>query len=198
MAARADAQPDLVARGEYLTRAADCASCHTAPGGTPFAGGRAFTLPVRRDLFAQHHAGQGRPASAPTATTTGSACCTTGVGRGGKHLYPAMPYAVLHANDARRRAGDQGLSVEPARRCKSKVPGRTGCAFPSTSAGEWSSGTWSTIPINASSPTAANPRTYNRGAYLVEALGHCGECHTPRNFMMGLKEQRRSSPARSS
>ena len=45
MAARADAQADLVARGEYLTRAADCEACHTAPGGQPFAGGRAFVLP---------------------------------------------------------------------------------------------------------------------------------------------------------
>src|ERR1700722_9512179 len=43
--AQADAQSDLIARGEYLTRAADCQACHTAPGGQPFAGGLAFVLP---------------------------------------------------------------------------------------------------------------------------------------------------------
>ena len=45
LAARADARADLIAQGQYVTRAADCEACHTAPGGQPFAGGRAFVLP---------------------------------------------------------------------------------------------------------------------------------------------------------
>ena len=47
LAAQADAPPDLIARGQYLTRAADCEACHTMPGGQPFAGGRAFQLALR-------------------------------------------------------------------------------------------------------------------------------------------------------
>ena len=51
------ANADLVARGEYLTRAADCAACHTAPGGKPFAGGGALqAADDRHDLLDQHHA----------------------------------------------------------------------------------------------------------------------------------------------
>ena len=52
------ASADLVKRGEYLTHAADCQACHTAPGSAPFAGGLAFQHAVRDDLFHQHHAGQ--------------------------------------------------------------------------------------------------------------------------------------------
>jgi len=87
---------------EYVTRAADCQACHTAPGGTPFAGVRAFTLPFGV-LYS--------PNITPDQATGISAysdeewlrMLQDGVGRGGKHLYPAMPcatYTLMTREDA--------------------------------------------------------------------------------------------------
>ncbi|HTJ65399.1 MAG TPA: c-type cytochrome, partial [Alphaproteobacteria bacterium] len=90
LSARAD---DLIAKGEYLMRAADCASCHTAPGGKLFAGGRAFVLPQMGTVYSPN-------ITPDTATGIGNytdedfvRAVRTGVAPGGKHLYPAMPYA---------------------------------------------------------------------------------------------------------
>src|SRR6185437_8778156 len=86
------ADADLVARGEYLTRAADCAACHTAPGGKPFAGGLAFKLPMIGTIYSTN---------ITPDTETGIGAWTdedfvralhNGIGRDGKRLYPAFPY----------------------------------------------------------------------------------------------------------
>src|SRR6185436_16552011 len=86
------ANADLIARGEYLTRAADCAACHTAPGGKPFAGGLAFKLPMIGTLYSTN---------LTPDTETGIGAWTdedfvralhNGIGRDGKRLYPAFPY----------------------------------------------------------------------------------------------------------
>ena len=97
-------------------KAADCMVCHTTPGGKEYAGGLGFQAAVRHALFDQHHAGQGhrhRQLQRP------------GFSQRGPARHPPRRRAalsghalhVLHLHDRRRRAGDQGLSVQPARRC---------------------------------------------------------------------------------
>ncbi|MEA2739553.1 MAG: hypothetical protein QOH05_2860, partial [Acetobacteraceae bacterium] len=102
VAARADAASDLVARGAYLTRAADCASCHTIPNGTPFAGGRSFALPFGV-LYSPNITPDKANGIAGYTDDEWVRMLHDGVGRGGKHLYPAMPYpeyTQMTRNDA--------------------------------------------------------------------------------------------------
>src|SRR6516162_5302306 len=82
---------DLVTRGEYLTRAADCEACHTAPGGKPFAGGLPFKLPMIGTIYSTN---------ITPDRETGIGACTDaeflkalhqGIGLGGKHQYPVFP-----------------------------------------------------------------------------------------------------------
>ena len=91
----------LVAKGEYLTKAADCAACHTAPGGEPFAGGRAFQLPFgtiySTNITPDREAGIGQWSDAEFVRAL-----HRGIGRSGEDLYPAFPYtayALLSTDD---------------------------------------------------------------------------------------------------
>jgi hypothetical protein len=82
---------DLVMRGEYLTRAADCIACHTAPGGKPFAGGMAFPLPFG-SLYSTNITPDKDTGIGAWSDEDFVKALHEGVGRDGKHLYPAFPY----------------------------------------------------------------------------------------------------------
>ena len=82
---------DMVARGEYLTRAADCVACHTAPGGKPFAGGMAFPLPFG-SLYSTNITPDMDTGIGAWSDEDFVKALHEGVGSDGKHLYPAFPY----------------------------------------------------------------------------------------------------------
>jgi Cytochrome c len=84
---------DLVMRGEYLTRAADCIACHTAPGGKPFAGGMAFPLPFG-SLYSTNITPDKDTGIGAWSDEDFVKALHEGVGRDGKHLYPAFPYTA--------------------------------------------------------------------------------------------------------
>jgi mono/diheme cytochrome c family protein len=180
LAARAD---DTIAHGAYLARAADCVACHTAPGGQDFAGGRAFQLP-----FGVIYA----PNITPDATGIAGysdddwvRVMHDGVARGGKHLYPAMPYPsyTQMSRDDALAIKAYLMSLAPVR---ATVPANT-LRFPFNQ--RWGMAAWNLLnnPNQRFQPDTTKSADYNRGAYLVNALGHCGECHTPRNLTQGLK-----------
>lgn len=179
----ASAQNDQVARGEYLAKAADCVACHTAPGGTPFAGGRAFKLPFGV-LYSPNITPDEKTGIGGYSDEAWLAMLHKGVGRAG-HLYPAMPYASYTA-----MTDDDALAIKAyltsLKPVAGKVPDNT-IGFPFNQ--RWGLVFWNLFnnPDRRFAPTPNQSETYNRGAYLVNVLGHCGECHTPRNFMMGLK-----------
>jgi mono/diheme cytochrome c family protein len=187
VASGAHADDAIVAKGEYLVRAADCASCHTVPGGHLFAGGRAFTLPGMGTLYSPNITPDPKTGIGGYSDDDWVSMLHKGVGRGGKHLYPAMPYASYT-----KLSRDDALAIkaylftlkpventQPANKMKFPFDQR------------WGMMAWNVV--NASDrrfePDAAKPAAWNRGAYLVEALGHCGECHTPRNFTQGLSSK---------
>jgi mono/diheme cytochrome c family protein len=178
----------LVERGEYLTRAADCGVCHTAPGGAPFAGGRAFVLPFgtlySTNITPDRETGIGRDSDADFLNAV-----HRGIGRGGKHLYPAMPYAsYTYMTDADALAIKAYLlSLRPVH---APAPQNT-LAFPFNQRALMAA--WSAL-FNANQRFQAHIERapeWNRGVYLVEALGHCGECHTPRNLLQALNNRKR-------
>lgn len=182
----------LVARGEYLTRAADCAACHTAAGGAAFAGGRPFVLPFgtiySTNITPDADTGIGAYTDADFLQAVHQ-----GVGRGNVKLYPAMPYASYTAmSDADALAIKAYLfTLQPLH-----APAqRNTLAFPFNQRSLMR--IWSALfnPDRRYEPNIERDAAWNRGAYLAEALGHCGECHTPRNLAFALDNRRKFTGA---
>lgn len=174
---------DLVTRGKYLTQAADCAVCHTAEGGQPFAGGRAFSTPFgvlyAPNITADRDTGIGAWTDADFVTAVHQ-----GIAKGGERLYPAFPYEsyTLLADDDVRAIKAYLFSLPVVR----ATPPPNSLKFPFNQ--RWLMAIWSAFynPDQRFRPLEGRSAEWNRGAYLVEALGHCGDCHTPRNLLQAL------------
>ena len=182
------AQPNgdaLIERGKYLTVAADCAACHTTEGGKPFAGGLAFKLPFgtiySSNITPDRENGIGAWSDAEFARALRS-----GVGRHGEDLYPAFPYtsyALLTSDDVlaiRTYLATLAPVATPA-------PANT-LAFPFNQ--RYIMRGWKLLFLDSKpfEPDPARGDAWNRGAYLVNGLAHCSECHTPRNLMFARKQ----------
>ena len=179
---------DLVTRGKYLTEAADCEVCHTAEGGQPFAGGRAFETPFGAlyspNLTADRDTGIGAWSDAEFVRAVHQ-----GIGKDGERLYPAFPYesyTLLVDEDV--LAIKAYLFSLPA--VHTTVPPNT-LKFPYNQ--RWLMAFWSAFynPDERFQPNEARSPEWNRGAYLAEALAHCGDCHTPRNLAQALDNRRK-------
>jgi mono/diheme cytochrome c family protein len=182
----------LVAKGEYLTKAADCAACHTAPGGQPFAGGRAFRLPFgtiySSNITPDQETGIGRWSDAEFVRAV-----HRGIGKNGEDLYPAFPYtayALLSTDDVLAiRAYLSTVRPVSLRNTDNTL------IFPFNQRYTLRAWKFLFVPTRPWEPSAAHDAAWNRGAYLAEALAHCGECHTPRNLMFATKSSRKYAGA---
>jgi mono/diheme cytochrome c family protein len=182
------ADESAVKRGEYLAEAADCLVCHTAHGGQPFAGGLAFPLPFgtiySTNITPDSETGIGGYTDAQFLDAV-----RRGVRRDGARLYPAMPYgSYTYLTDADALAIKAYLfALAPV-----NAPNRaTTLRFPFNQ--RFAIAVWSGL-FNTNErfrPDTSRSPEWNRGAYLAEALGHCGECHTPRNLAFALDERRK-------
>lgn len=169
-----------IERGRQLAAAGDCVVCHTAPGGIPNAGGRAMDTPfgkiVTTNLTPDAQTGIGL-----WSFSAFQRAMREGISRDGHHLYPAFPYtAFAKTSDDDLTALYAWLMVQPA--VSSKTPA-TQLTFPFNVRPLMAM--WNAM-FHDPSPYQANPAQtveWNRGAYLVNGLGHCGACHTPRNAL---------------
>ena len=186
------AQADQVTRGEYLARAADCTACHSAPGGKQLAGGLGFKLPFgtlySTNITPDKDTGIGNYTDAEFI-----AAVRQGVRRDGARLYPAMPYtSYSYLTDADVLAIKAYLFSQPA--VHAAAPANT-LAFPFDQ--RWAMIGWA-MAFNRDTrfaPNTAQSPEWNRGAYLAEALAHCGECHTPRNVAFALDDRNKFAGA---
>lgn len=182
----------LVERGEYLTHAADCMACHTAAGGAPFAGGRAFVLPFgtlySTNITPDPDTGIGAYNDADFLNAVHK-----GIARGNVNLYPAMPYAsYTYMSDADALAIKAYLfTLAPVH---APSPQNT-LAFPFNQRALM--GIWSALfnPDKRFEPNVERDAAWNRGAYLTDVMGHCGECHTPRNLAFALNNRQKFAGA---
>ena len=172
-----------IERGRYLAIAGDCTSCHTVPGsGQPFAGGRPIETPfgivVGANITPDSETGIGA-----WSDETFVRALREGKGHDGELLYPAMPYVYytkLTESDALAIRAYLN-TVAPVRNAvvSNTLPFpldiREGMA--AWNALYFTSGEFKADP--------AKPAEWNRGAYLVEGLGHCGACHTPKSALGG-------------
>jgi mono/diheme cytochrome c family protein len=174
---------DVVKRGEYLARAADCFACHTVSRGPLFAGGLPINLPFGR-LYSTNITPDKDTGIGNYSDQNFLNAVQGGIRRDGARLYPAMPYpSYTLMTDADVLAIKTYLfSLPPVR--AANLPDTLGFPFDQ----RWLMTFWSAFfAQNARfAPSTARSAEWNRGAYIAEALAHCGECHTPRNLAFAL------------
>ncbi|HWZ06269.1 MAG TPA: cytochrome c [Bradyrhizobium sp.] len=186
------ARTSMVERGAYLTRAADCVACHTSGGGKEYAGGLAIRLPFgtlySTNITPDKETGVGNYSDQDFLDAV-----RRGVRRDGARLYPAMPYASYsYMTDADVLAIKAYLfSLPPVH---AQAPENT-LTFPYNQ--RWAMIFWSALfnPDTRFAPDSDRSPEWNRGAYLAEALAHCGECHTPRNLAFALDNRKKFAGA---
>ena len=186
------AKASLVERGAYLARAADCMACHTKPGGKDFAGGLGFKLPFgtlyATNITPDKETGIGNYSDADFLNAI-----HRGIRRDGARLYPAMPYTSYSymTDDDALAIKAYLFSLPPVHE---PVPANT-LAFPFDQ--RWGMIFWSAL-FNRDTrfaPDTSKSPEWNRGAYLAEAMAHCGECHTPRNLAFALDNRKKFAGA---
>jgi mono/diheme cytochrome c family protein len=179
--------PQLVERGRYLALAGNCAGCHTARGGAPYAGGRGIDTPFgtvyASNLTPDDATGLGR-----WSASAFWRAMHHGRSRDGRLLYPAFPYpSFTHVTRDDSDAIYAYLrSLPPAARPNS--PNRLRFPYDTQAA----LAVWRAVSFKPGSfvADAAKPAEWNRGAYLVEGLGHCIACHGSRNVLGAVEETR--------
>ena len=182
--AGAAAEGENVTRGEYLLRAGGCVSCHTAAGGLKLAGGRALATPFGTfyspNITPDPETGIGRWTDAQFLRAL-----REGVRPDGANYFPVFPYpSFTGITDSDALAIKAYLFSVPAVRQDNRPHD---VIFPFS----WrvlQTG-WKLLFFTPGpfQPAPERSAAYNRGAYLVTALAHCGECHTPRNFLGALR-----------
>jgi mono/diheme cytochrome c family protein len=186
------AKASLVERGAYLARAADCLVCHTTQGGKEYAGGLGFKLPFgmlySTNITPDKETGIGNYTDQDFLNAV-----HRGTRRDGARLYPAMPFtSYTYISDADALAIKAYLfSLQPVR----APTVENTLMFPFNQ--RWAMIFWSTLfnPDIRFEPDTSKSPEWNRGAYLAEALAHCGECHTPRNLAFALNNRKKFAGA---
>jgi len=189
-AAGAASPPEgAVGRGEYVFNAAGCLGCHTHEkgGGVRLAGGRPLATPFGTfyspNITPDSEHGIGR-----WSQDDFMRAMREGVAPGGRHLFPAFPYASYtwmtdgDLADLWAYLRAQPPVAQPDREHDLSPPFSWRFLIP----------VWKSLYLEKG-PLAPDPNrstAWNRGRYLVQALGHCGECHTPRTLLGGLDRTR--------
>ena len=181
------AQQTLIQRGEYLARAGDCVSCHTAPGGAPFAGGLRLDTPfgymLSPNITPDAEAGIGRWSSGDFHRALHD-----GVNKLGQDMYPTMPYD-FYTKVTREDIDAIYAYLRTVKPVHNAVTVNH-LDFPFDQ--RWSMAAWRELYFTEGTykPDPAKTASWNRGAYLVEGFGHCSDCHSPRNLLGGIEKSK--------
>ncbi|HVE05889.1 MAG TPA: cytochrome c [Paraburkholderia sp.] len=181
----ADAQQTTESNGAYLARAADCVACHSVPDGRPFAGGLKMGTPFG-NIFSTNITPDRQTGIGNYSLADFDRAVRKGIAKDGHYLYPAMPYpSYAKISDADLDALYRYFMHEVA---PVNQPNRkTEIRWPMNM--RWPLAAWNALFVD-SKPYKADPShidEWNRGAYLVQGLGHCGACHTPRGVLFEEK-----------
>jgi mono/diheme cytochrome c family protein len=174
-------QPD-VAHGAYVARLGDCAACHTADEGKPFAGGIPFPTPFGA-VYSSNITPDGDTGIGRYGFKEFVRVLRFGVAPDGTRLYPAMPYTA-YAKVSDEDLQDLFAYLQHGVAPQHQATRRDGIAWPFSI--RWPLAFWD-LAFHDDRRFVADPaksERWNRGAHLVEGLGHCGTCHTPRGFAL--------------
>ncbi len=178
---------DQIARGAALSKIGDCAVCHTANGGRPYAGGRGVPTPFGT-VFATNITPDPDTGIGTWSPAAFRRAMRDGIARDGRNLYPVLPYPhFTRATDADIDAIYAFLMTRPIVR---QSPPPNQLPFPFNVRAVLNA--WNLLYLRPGPwhPDPARDARWNRGAYLVEAVGHCGACHTPRNALGAERDTR--------
>jgi mono/diheme cytochrome c family protein len=177
---------EQIKRGEYLARAGDCIACHTTTGGKPFAGGLSMDTPIGT-IYTTNITPDKKTGIGDYSYDDFQQAVRHGVAKNGDTLYPAMPYpsyAVVNDEDMKALYAYFMHGVQPVEQDNRKND------IPWPLSMRWPLAVWRGIfapDVKAFQPAPQQDAVVARGQYLVEGLGHCGACHTPRSITMQEK-----------
>ncbi|SAL37985.1 cytochrome c, class I [Caballeronia cordobensis] len=183
----------LVARGAYLAKAGDCIACHSAPRGKPLAGGLPMMTPVgaiyTTNITPDPETGIGRYTEEEFARAL-----REGVAKDGHNLYPAMPYpsyAKINDEDMHALYAYFMQGVTPVKQANREPDMKWPLNM------RWPLKVWNAVFLDKGiyQNKTGKDVAWNRGAYLIQGLGHCGSCHTPRGIAFQEKGLDESSGA---
>jgi nicotinate dehydrogenase subunit B len=169
-----------IARGRQLAALGDCAVCHTVANGAINAGGRAIETPFGT-IYSSNITPDVETGIGAWSFPAFERAMREGIHRDGKHLYPAFPYThFAKVTDADLQALYAYLMAQPSVRAEN--PKNT-LAFPFNLRPLLAG--WNALfhQVSGFEADSTKSEMWNRGAYLVEGLGHCGACHSPRNAL---------------
>ena len=183
----AEADEDLVERGEYLIHAGGCVTCHTAEGedARPFAGGRALETPLGK-FFVPNITPDPETGIGDWSDEAFVQAFWTGVNPKGEHYFPAFPFTAYTGVTREDLLAMKAylFSLEPVEQENRKHE------LPFLMSSRTAAGAWKARYFRPGrfEPDPDQSDQWNRGAYLVRHLGHCGECHTPRTRFGALRD----------
>ena len=171
---------ELVVRGEYLARAGDCIGCHTVRGGAPYAGGRGIETPFGT-VYAPNLTPDPQTGIGNWSAAEFWRALHNGRAQDGRLLYPAFPYPnytrVVRADSDAIYAYLHSLTpvVQPNEPHDLRFPFNLQASL----------AVWRALFFRPRTYAAdgSHSAEWNRGAYLVEGLGHCNACHSSRNAL---------------
>ncbi|WP_337021546.1 cytochrome c [Pantoea anthophila] len=181
----AEDEAQLIKQGEYLSRLGDCMACHSLPGKPDYAGGLAITSNLGT-IFSTNITPDKQHGIGNYSEQQFADAVRKGILPDGSRLYPAMPYpdyarisdADIHALYVYFMKG-----VQPS----AEQPPETDLSFPFSQRWGMRFWNWAFASDKPFRPIGGASADVNRGAYIVESLGHCGSCHTPRGLGMNEK-----------
>jgi alcohol dehydrogenase (quinone), cytochrome c subunit len=178
--------------GEYLARAGDCVACHSVPGGKAFAGGLKMGSPLG-NIYSTNITPDPETGIGGYSLEDFDRAVRQGIAKDGHRLYPAMPYpsyAKLTDADVAALYDFFMKQVPPVHQANKPSE------IPSYLSFRWPLAIWSALFTTSGSYVnkSDHDADWNRGAYLVQGLGHCGACHTPRGIAFQEKALDDSSP----
>lgn len=184
--ADSDASQKQIERGQYLSRAADCASCHTADDGAPYAGGPGIDTPFGT-VYGTNITPDSKYGIGDYSADDFYHVLTEGELPGGTQLYPAMPYTAYH-NMAREDSDAlyaYFMNIDGVHQASPE----TDLTWPFSM--RWTLNFWNWMYADPEPPDTDGEDTQaQRGRYLVDTLGHCGQCHTPRNKLGAIQHDK--------
>ena len=172
------AQP--LSKGEYVARAADCIACHSVPGGKAFTGGLKMGTPLGA-IYSTNITPDKETGIGNYSYEDFDRAVRQGVAKDGHRLYPAMPYPSYAkiTDDDLHLLYDFFMKEVPAVKQANKPNEITGVM-----SWRWPLAIWNVLFMDKGvyQQKSGHDAAWNRGAYLVEGLEHCGACHTPRGW----------------
>jgi len=171
---------ETIERGRLVANTGDCAVCHTAAGGVVNAGGLGLDTPFGK-VYSTNLTPDVDTGIGGWSYDAFARAMRQGISRDGRHLYPAFPYtAFAKISEADMTALYAYLMSQPA---VSSTPPVTKLPFPFNQRGLMAG--WNALYLKQGAyvPDTKQSAEWNRGAYLVEGLGHCSACHSPRNAL---------------